>query len=239
VNIQSKKLVVFVAGTALVGALIGAYTFRVGPFHDKTTPAASPIDRGPVIATVDGSPIYLAEAKARVEGLLTVHSGGIQSMGKNWQDTLLQSLIDDRILQEAAGTLGVTVSDQDVAGELTKIEQMFQTAQGFQQWLASQHMSSSELERRITMQLLAARVYAEVTADATVSGSEVRDYYRAHREQYVAADGTISTFLEVRDSVRAALLKKAQNRTYGAWLEQQRQEVKVIVVDDNWWRNIA
>lgn len=89
------------------------------------------------------------------------------------------------------------------------------------------------------MQLLAARVYAKVTTDATVSGSAIRDYYRGHRDQYVGADGTTSTFLEVRDSIRAALLKKAQDRVYGAWLEQQRRQVDVVVVDDNWWRNIA
>ncbi len=243
-NIQLKKLVVFAAGTALVGALIGAYTLHLGPFRASTaaratTPAAPPADRGPVIATVDGSPIYLSEATARVAGLSSVHNGGIQTMGKNWQATLLQSLVDDRIMQEAAANLGVTVSEQDVGTELTKIQTMFQSEQAFQQWLASHSMSSAELERRIRMQLLAARVFDAATKGATVSGSAIREYYRGHRDQYVAADGTISTFLEVRNSIKGALLQKAQNKLYGSWLEQQRRKVNVVIVDDNWWRNIA
>lgn len=242
-NIQLRKLAVFAAGTALVGALIGAYTFRLGPFRanaaGEQTPVASPTDRGPVIATVDGDPIYLSEATARVEGLSSVHGGGIQTMGKDWQDTLLQSLVDDRIMQEAAASLGVMVSDRDVAAELTKIQGMFPSEQAFQQWLASQHMSSAELERRIRMQLLAARVYAGVTNNVTVSGSAIREYYREHQDQYVAADGTVSTFLDVRNSIRGTLLEKAQNKFYGSWLEQQRQHVNVVIVDDNWWRNIA
>ena len=243
-NIQLRKLVVFAAGTALVGTLIGAYTFRLGPFRanaaGERTPAASPAaERGPVIATVDGSPIYLSEATARVEGLSSVHGGGIQSMGKDWQKTLLQSLVDDRIMQEAAAHLGVAVSGQDVAAELTKIQGMFQSEQAYQQWLASHKMTGAELGRRIQMQLLAARVYAEVTKDATVGGSAIRKYYREHRDQYVAADGTVSTFLEVRNSIRGSLLEKTQNALYGSWLEQERKQVNVVIVDDNWWRSIA
>ena len=239
---QLKQTVILLGGLALLSAVaVGVFAFTGGSptgGNSSGSPAAH-TDLGPVIATVDGDPIHLSEAQARIQGLTSVHTGGIQTLGKNWRDELLQSLVDDRIVQAQAGQLGVVVSSQEVSAQLIQLEKMFQTAQGFQQWLDSQHLDLGELERRIQMQLLAARVYTAVTVDATVEGSAVRAYYMSHRDQYVSADGSISRFLDVRNSIRKTLLKKAQDRAYAIWLAGQRQQVDVVVVDDNWWRNLA
>lgn len=239
---QLKQTVILLGGLALLSAVaVGIFAFG-GGFDSGGIGTGSPApqaDLGPVIATVDGDPIYLSEAEARLQGLTSVHTGGVQTLGKKWQEGLLQSLVDDRIVQAQAPGLGVEVSPQDLSAQLIQIEKMFQTAQGFQQWLDSQAMDLNELERRIQTQLLTARVYTAVTANAKVDGGAVRSYYESHRDQYVSADGSISRFLDVRNSIRKTLLKKAQDRAYASWLTDQRQQVNVVVVDDNWWRNLA
>ena len=88
------------------------------------------------------------------------------------------------------------------------------------------------------MQVLTTRVDAQVTAHVKVGARQIRNYYQTHRAEFTATDGTTPSLLEVRESIRASLLTKAQIRAYGAWLEQQRRRVKVVVVIDDWWRNI-
>jgi hypothetical protein len=220
-----------VAVVAVVGALMGsAYAFQLGPFGSDGL--------GPVIARVDGRPIYLSEARERLASLTTMH-GEAGTLGAEWEQRILQSLIDDQILMEEAGRLGIVVSDEEIATHLQRIEGMFSSLEEFQKWLDSQQMTVDELERRIELQTFAARVYTAVTADVTVSEQQMRRYYESHQQEFVGADGSTSSFKQVRDSIEQTLAKQQQDQTYADWLAQQRQAVSVEVVDSDWWRSIT
>jgi hypothetical protein len=217
--------------TAALAVLLAAsaWALRVGPFGSST-------DRGEIIATVDGAPIYLSEAQSRVEGLASTHGGGAGPLStSDWPQTILQTLVDDRLVREEAARRGIEVTDKDVADQVLRIQkEMFPDLAAYQAWLESQGMDQGELNRRIELQTLTVRVFNAVTADVDVSAEALHAYYEANPDQFVGADGGPMPFSEARDSVEQTL----KNQAYTAWLEDQRRTVDVVVVDDQWWRKI-
>ncbi len=230
---MTTRIVAAVVTSVLVVALGLAYGLRLGPWARE-----APADPGPVIATVDGAPIHLAEAAARVESLSSVHGDVREVLGEDWPERVLQTLVDDRILEREARALGVQVTPEDVETQLANVESMLPEGQDLDAWLASQGMTREELERRVRLQLLGARVYQAVTRDVRVTGAEIRAYYREHRDDYEGVDGTVAPLLQVRRSIRETLLQQARDRAYAEWLEAARDRTEVVIVLPNWWRRL-
>lgn len=226
-------LLVLVAGTA--------FFLHVGPFAKAETPRAapSPEDLGPVIARVDGQPIYLGEARSRIEGLTTVHGDPAGTLGKDWPDQVLHSLVSDQVIRAEAAARGITATDADKQEWLGQIESMLGQGQTLEGWLAEQGISYQELMRRIELQIVATHVYNAVTADVTVSGKQLRHYYRTHRTEFEGVDGHVSSFIEVRDSLRQSMRKQKQEEAYIAWLDEATSEADVQIVMKDWWRNLS
>lgn len=224
------KIILLACGLALVGAIVGAaYLLEIGPWK----PAKDP---GPVMARVDGTPIYLGDARSRLAGLTSVH--GDEELGPEWEGRLLQSLVDDVLMREEAARRGIVLSDAEVEAGLSEVRQGFGTEESFQEWLDSNNIDMAELERRARLNMLSARVYLDMTSSVKVDGAEIRAYYRKHTEDYEREDGTTAPLLEVRSSIVEVLEKKQKDRIFGDWLDEQRETADLTVLIDDWWRKI-
>jgi SurA N-terminal domain. len=235
---KNRKLVAVVAGViAIAGVAAGAaWAMSRG---SATTPAEPSRDLGPVIATVDGQPVYLAEMQSRVQGIQSVHGDFEKTLGKDWPDKLLQNLVDDKIVEQQAAALGIVVTDAQVQANMDKLRAMFTDDQQFQDWLAQGQMSLAELTDRVRLQAVTSTLYLKATEDVTVSSDEAHAYWEAHPDKYPGIDGGVASFLSVRSKIEEDLLKKARDRAYGAWLDEQRTKVDVVVVMSGWWKEIA
>ncbi len=221
------KLRLLAACAVVAAAIVGYLSFRTSTSRDM----------GPVIARVDGTSIYLAQAKARVEGLSSVHGDVETTLGTDWPEQVMQSLVDDVIVRDEAVRRGLAVSDADLAETVQGIREDFPSEEAFDKWLGEQGMSPQELERRVELNMLSTRLYVDLTADMKIPNDEIRDYYREHRADFEGPDGT-PPLLEVRTQIREDLLKQAQDGAFGVWLEQQRQNVNVVIVLEDWWRRV-
>lgn len=234
-KILSKPVPITVAVVVVALGLVGAaYTMQVGPW----APAASP-DYGRVIARVDGRPIYLELARARVEGLTTVHGSLAETMGQDWPQKILDSLVDDELIREEAGRQGIVVSEDELQAHVDRLREQFGSADAFDAWLTEQGMDTTELERRISLQTLGSSVYEAVTAGVDVSVDEIRDYYDSHPKKFVQSDGTPVPLFNVRDQIQQTLSKREKDATFGAWLDEQRARAAVVVVDPDWWKELT
>lgn len=234
-KILSKPVPITVAVVVVALGLVGAaYTMQVGPW----APAASP-DYGRVIARVDGHPIYLELARARVEGLTTVHGSLAETMGQDWPQKILDSLVDDELIREEAGRQGIVVSEDELQAHVDRLREQFGSADAFDAWLTEQGMDTTELERRISLQTLGSSVYEAVTAGVDVSVDEIRDYYDSHPKKFVQSDGTPVPLFNVRDQIQQTLSKREKDATFGAWLDEQRARAAVVVVDPDWWKELT
>jgi SurA-like N-terminal domain len=234
-NARTKMLLIVVTAAAVLGLLTGAaYAFHLGPWEEE--PAR---DLGPVIARVDGSPIYLGLAQARVEGLTSVHGDLAATLGDDWQTQILDSLIEDQLIQEEASHRGIVVTDDELATHVDKLRGMFESEEQFTSWMQQQSIDLPELERRIRLQTIAAEVYDAVTRDVRVDADAIHDYYRRHRDDYRQADGTVTPLFDVRGEIQQDLLKQQRDAAFAAWLQTRREAATITVVDDQWWRELT
>ena len=192
-------------------------------------------DRGPVIARVDGSPIYLADARSRVEGIVSIHGNVGEALGEDWPETILQTLVDDVIVRREAERRDIGPDDREIQANVDEVRADFPSDDAFATWLAEQGMDLLELERRVELNLLATKVYVAVTEDVTVTGTAIRTYYDRHRTDYDTGDRVVP-LLEVRAEIRGSLRQRKEDEAYARWLEEQREAVDVSVVLDDWWR---
>ncbi|MEN8113312.1 MAG: SurA N-terminal domain-containing protein [Actinomycetota bacterium] len=219
---MKKPLIVIAALAAVVVVLAGA-AFALS--RDRTP--------DPVIATVDGIPIHESAATSRVEGINTVHADAEPSMGPEWRAMVLQSLVDDVIMNREAEELGLDPSDKEVAAELDSLRSRFSSSDEWKQFLEDSGMNEDEIERRILLQMIGARVYNAVTGDIVVTDDDLLAYYEDHEDDFTV-NGEVRAFLEVRSSIEDEVSKTLKDAAYGDWLERTRKEVVVVVVSDDW-----
>jgi SurA-like protein len=236
VNIQRNRIaVIVVAAVAVLFGLVGvAYTAHLGPWT-----APKPPDHGRVIARVDGNPIYFEFARARVSGLTSVHGSLADTMGDDWPDRILDSLVDDQLIQAEAARLGIVVASDELDAHIANLRSQFPSADAFDEWLRTQRMDLAELQRRITLQTLGARVYEAVTKDVSISTEQIRDYYRSHPSKFRMTDGTRTPLFDVKDEIVQKLLPDAQDEAFGSWLGERRSEASVVIVDPDWWKDLT
>jgi parvulin-like peptidyl-prolyl isomerase len=228
---QNNKMAILVLAGVVAALLVGSsWALHLGPFASE--------DSGSVIATVDGQPIYLDDARSRVQGLSTMHGSLEASLGPRWYEQALQSLVDDRITLAEAERRGLGLTDQEIANEVLRLQGMFSSLTEYQGWLASQGIDQDELERRIALQGVTSRVYESVTAGVSVSDQELHEYYESHPGKFRAADGGIPPFEDVAATVEQKVMKEKKDGVYTDWLDEQRRSVNVVVVMKDWWRSV-
>jgi parvulin-like peptidyl-prolyl isomerase len=234
----TKKTGVIVACAAVVlVAAVGGATALERRSHDPVPAAAR--DLGPPIASVNGQLVYLDEMRSRVQGIELVHGTLRASLGPNWREELLQNLVDDKIVLQKADELGIVVTDAEVQAHLDEIRGMFPDQASFDQWLAQGQMDQAELFDRIRLQTVASLLYRKVTKGVPVSLDRARAYYDAHPDKYPGVDGNGAPFLAVKDQIKRDVAKKLRDRAYAAWLADQRKNADVVVLMDDWWKEIA
>jgi hypothetical protein len=234
-NTRTKTLLIAVSAAAVLGLLAGAASaFHLGPWAPASTR-----DMGPVIARVDGSPIYLGLAQARIEGLSSVHGDLAETLGDEWPTRVLDSLIEDQLIQEEASRRGIVVTDDQLDAHVDKLRSMFGTEEEFDSWMRQQALDLPELERRIRLQTVAAEVYAAVTSDVRVEPAAIGAYYRKHVDDYRQPDGTPTPLFDVRSDIEQDLLKEARDSSFASWLKARRDEAAITIVDDQWWKELS
>ncbi|NOY54931.1 MAG: hypothetical protein GXP34_02995 [Actinobacteria bacterium] len=218
---MTKRLVAVAALLLIVVAgLAAAIWYRTGV-------------RDPVIVKVDGVPIHESQAEARIAGIAAVHKDIASTLGPDWRSLVLQSLVDDVLMQQEARRAGIEVIDQDVDASLDSLRSKFPSEADWRRFLEEQGIDQTELERRIRLQLVGSRVYEEVTAAVAPTEDELRAYYRAHESDFTV-DGKVQPFLEVRNSIEDKVTKQMRDEAFGTWLQQRRSEADIVVVSDEW-----
>lgn len=234
-NAKAAGLLLGVLGVLVVAGGGALYLLRDRPPEPEPIPIAQPT--GTVIATVDGRPIYLLEAESRVEGLTGLHEGF--ELDEAWGERILMSLVDDQIVRGYAADNGIEMSQEELRAHVDDLKANFGTEDAFQAWLDEQGIDVAELARRVELQTLAARVYEQVTSEAEISTEEAKAYFKEHRDEYDTPDGAVPDFLFVQEQIEQDLLKTAQDEMFGAWLNEQETQVDLVVLVDEWWKEIA
>jgi FKBP-type peptidyl-prolyl cis-trans isomerase (trigger factor) len=196
-------------------------------------PLAACEDRGDVIATVDGVPIYAAQAEERIAGMTNLHGDVEESLGADWRTDILRTLTDEAIIQIEAERLGISISEPQIQAEILSVMNVAGGEENWDEWLEANDLTEDSLSERIRRQLLAGEVFASVMNAVMPTDEQIETYYEDNVDEYTR-QGEAIPFLEVRNSIRDRLAREMQDAALADWLNSRRAEVEVEVLGDAW-----
>ena len=216
-----RRLIAGVAAAGLLAAALVAWNAAAGEPDE------------PAIALVDGRPIYESAAQARIDSVGSLHGGDItETLGEEWRETILRTLIDDVIIAIEADRRGIEVASETLEQEMADVRRLA-GGDDWEEWLESRGLDEEELERRIHLQLLSGLIYQAVTEGVSPTEDDLLAYYDENLSSFTTQDGE-RPFLEVRNSIEETVAKNMKDEAYAAWIVDERGDVTIEVVDDAW-----
>jgi parvulin-like peptidyl-prolyl isomerase len=176
-------LVVVVGFGSVAG---GSVAFASDPTPTPVAPADTPIPTEPpapdqpLAARVNGQPILLEDYEkevARFEAAMIAQGYDLaseegQQMMAQTRLQILESMIDQVLIEQAAAREGVTVSEEEVETQvLANID--LAGEEEFNAWLEANDMTMEEFRAAVRAQLLSAAMFEKVTASVPTSAEQV------------------------------------------------------------------
>lgn len=168
-----------------------------------------------VAATVNGEPIPVEELDKQVEQLKDQYPQmfeGPDAEGRliDFKQRLLDNLINQELVRQAAEEQGVKVSQADVDEQLETLRAGFADEAQFEQAIESAGMNTETLEEQIREQLLTAKLIESLTPDSTISDAEIEEYYEKNEQQFFqqAAKRTSHILFKPEDKEQAEKVLK-------------------------------
>ncbi len=97
---------------------------------------------------------------------------------------VLEKLIEERLLLQQAGPLGVQVRDKEVDEAVREIKQRFPNQDLFEQALAREGLSPDEFKNRIRNQIIVKKVVdKQIRSAVEITDDEAAKYYEKHKDE--------------------------------------------------------
>jgi parvulin-like peptidyl-prolyl isomerase len=164
-----------------------------------------------VLATVNGAPITLLEYKASLEKLKAQLPKG-DSMDpegiKTLKMSLLNQLIEKKILIAEAGKLGITVSEAEMNEQINKIVGEYPDSETFNSRMKEENIDIPSWKKEIEYQIMLDKLVKAVAgSEITVTPDEVRKYYDDHLDLYNSPTRVraLQIMLETREQAQTIL----------------------------------
>ncbi len=161
--------------------------------------------------------------------LMTSEAG--QNFLSEYRKYVLDQLINQKLTAQKVDELGVTVSEEAVQEQITKIvegNKQFSDESDLKDYLKeNQNMTMDALKSRISQSLKTEKLRKRVTDEVSVSEEEVKTFYNKNKQRYTDQEGNVKPLEEVRDQVRNTLKSQKQNQAYNQWLEEEREKADI------------
>jgi parvulin-like peptidyl-prolyl isomerase len=133
------------------------------------TPAGTP---EPLAATVNGDGILLAALQAEVQRCQTgLTSAGVDA--GNCPDSALQSLIEQKVVEQAAVAAKLTVADEEVSAAEARIQQSLGGEAAYTAWLAANLYTPDEFRQALRLDRLRSKMADQVMATVGSQAEQV------------------------------------------------------------------
>jgi peptidyl-prolyl cis-trans isomerase C len=164
-----------------------------------------------VLATVNGAPITLSEYKASLEKLKSQLPKG-DSMDpegiKTLKMSLLNQLIEKRLLITEAGKLGIAVSEAEMNEQINRIVGEYPDSDTFNSRMKEENIDIPSWKKEIEYQIMLEKLVKAVAgSNITVTPEEVKKYYDDHLDLYNSPTRVraLQIMLETREQAQTIL----------------------------------
>jgi len=151
-----------------------------------------------VVARVNGKPLTAFELNEEFQDILPImgayHGGMSKEKIAEIREKALSNLIEKELQYQYALEKGLSVPAKDIESEFTEMQKRFGSAANFKEALKKSSITKEELKGFISKRLLTVKAKDhEVTAPATLSDSDIKEYYEKNK-------GTFNKPVEFRAS---------------------------------------
>ena len=153
-----------------------------------------------VAARVNGEEISSTELDEQVERLreqspqmFEGEEGEAQVL--DFKRRLLESMIDNVLVRQAAEERGISVSDEEIDTQIDELKAGFPSEDEFNTALADAGLTLNDLRDQLSEQLATQRLIEELVGDAEVTADEIEEYYEANKDQFADQAATRSSHI--------------------------------------------
>lgn len=147
------------------------------------TPTATP--EPPAAARVNGQIITVEDFEkevARYEAAQTSLGRDPAAAGTLYQVEVLDALIEQLLIEQAAGAVGVVISDQELDEELQGLIERTGGQENFDSWLTMSQYTAGEFRRVLRSGMISQAMFAQVTQD-------ISDQVEQVHARHIVVDG--------------------------------------------------
>ncbi len=168
-------------------------------------------DEDEVLATVNGTPITLSEYRNSLEKLKSQLPKGdsLDPEGiKTLKMSLLNQLIEKKLLITEAGKLGITVSEAEMNEQINRIVGEYPDSDTFNSRMKEENIDIPSWKKEIEYQILLDKLVKAVAgSNITVTPEEVKKYYDDHLDLYNSPTRVraLQIMLETREQAQTIL----------------------------------
>lgn len=159
--------------TATVAGVGEPATLPPAEAATNTPVPPTPTPTAPLAATVNGQPIYLADYEkelARYQAAQTTAPAG------DFQQQVLDTLIERQLILQAATAAGVTVTPEQIDQRLAETRAGFE-AGAYEAFLQTNQWTEEEFRQTLAAEMITGEMVARVTADVPQTMEQVRASY--------------------------------------------------------------
>ncbi len=203
-------IAIAIAAVALVAAG-AAYTITFGA-DLRLTIRGRPVGfvipglrtRSALAATVNDEPIYWSEvdqevARAAIQFNVTLSGAEGDKQRAELTGAMIDRLIDERLIVQAARQRGVEANDTQVSAEMARITEQLGGEQGLQAALSQRNLTMADAQRIVRL-TLTVRALMPLVTQATVAEDEVRKFFAERHAQFDQAEQVRASHILIRAS---------------------------------------
>ena len=142
-----------------------------------------------VAATVNGQVIKASDLNTQLDQLKKQYPNmftGSDAEGRllDFKQRLVENLINQALIEQAAKSKGINVSDADIQKQIDQLKGGFKDQSQFDQALKSAGMSLDQLKTQIKNQLITQKLVETLASSQAVSQADIQAYYDKNKSQF-------------------------------------------------------
>jgi len=148
---------------------------------------------------------------------------------KEFQVSVLNYLVELDVVRQEAAKMNITVTDEEVQEQIDAFKQWYGNDDAtFEEALKQQNYTLESFKTALTEQIIASKVFSEVTKDATTTAEQIQAFYDAQTDAFTVPETRLVrqiVFMPKNSQDPSATSTEADWATALARAEQVRKEI--------------
>ncbi len=175
-----------------------------------------------VVATVNGKKITEPELKTRLEQVAVMYGYDLTNEEAKevvvyLEEQVLDSLIEEKVVLQAAADRKITVKKEEVQAELDKIRNQFADDKAYTDFLAERKFTEQDLSTYLKNQLILNKLFEEETKEITATTVDIKKYFDENEAEFYVPEQIKASNIVVatEEAAKAVIARLDKGENFG------------------------